>query len=193
MPQPGSPAPAVELQHGVTFRRDGKVTAHLQWIDVDLAEAQVVPTLIVAAEHVQNRGGNFVGDAKTVREWASMRQAIAGINGGFFGDTYDQVGRRKQIVQLAVVDGKVVAPGSAEDARKTALFDTFVQPSASPSTRSPDMVWGSGAPRGWDRATAPPLMAQSRLGPGRCPTRSRAGRACSPAAYAARSPITKNG
>ncbi|MDX1933539.1 MAG: phosphodiester glycosidase family protein [Capsulimonadales bacterium] len=91
---------------GVRFHRDRE--AGVQLLDVDLKVADVRP--VVVAENIERRRNNFIGDCKTVREWAEKYQAIGGINGGFFGDTYDQLGRRKQIVGLAVAEGKVIAP-----------------------------------------------------------------------------------
>jgi hypothetical protein len=115
----------------------------VQLLDIDLAVAKFRP--VVAAEKVDNHKGNFVGNAKTVREWAELRGAIAGINGGFFGDTYDPIGRRKQIVQLAVVDGSVVAPGSAIESRKGGTSERYIRSAIGfTANGTPDMVWGTG-------------------------------------------------
>jgi exopolysaccharide biosynthesis protein len=101
-----APASEIAVAPGVTFRRDA--AAGFQILDVDLRAAAVRP--IVVAENVERQRENFIGDCKTVSEWAEAYQAVGGVNGGFFGDRYDQLGRRKQIVGLAAVDGKVVAP-----------------------------------------------------------------------------------
>ncbi|MFM7321266.1 MAG: hypothetical protein ACKO5K_07055, partial [Armatimonadota bacterium] len=73
---------------------------------VDLVDVRVGGEIVasVVAEGVDRIGGNHVGDARTAAEWLERSEAIVAINGGFFGDTYDAAGRRRQIVQLAVVD-----------------------------------------------------------------------------------------
>lgn len=143
----------VEVAPGITFRRD--VKSGVQLLDVDLAVAQLKP--IVVAEKVDNHKGNFVGNAKTVREWADQRGALGGINGGFFGDTYDQFGRRKQIVQLAVVDGKVVAPGSAIPSKSESSGDRYTRSAIGFSASgTPDMVWGTGTAKTGPRRRSDP-------------------------------------
>lgn len=97
-----------ELVPGVVFRRD--TTQGTQTLTIERAIAQVRP--VVVAENLEKIRNNTVGDAHTVQEWARKYDAIAGVNGGFFGETYDSLGRRKQLVQLCVVEGKVVAPGA---------------------------------------------------------------------------------
>lgn len=145
------PPREVQIAPGVTFRRDTK--AGVQLLDVDLAEAHVRP--VVVAEHVENRGGNYVGDARTVPEWAEAYHALGGINGGFFGNTYDQLGRRKQIVQLAVVKGSVLAPGSAVLASGSG--ERYVRSAVGFTAQgAPDIVWGTGnAPMGPRRRSSP--------------------------------------
>lgn len=85
-------------------------TAGVQLLDVRVGGA-ILPTVI--AEQVDRIGGNHVGNARTVADWVDRTHAIAGVNGGFFGDTYDSEGKRRQIVQMAVVADSVVAPGGA--------------------------------------------------------------------------------
>ena len=150
----GKPASdSVEVAPGVTFHRDAK--QGVQLLDIDLTVAQLRP--VVVAAHVENRHGNFVGDAKTVREWASERGAIGGINGGFFGDTYDQVGRRKQIVQLAVVDGKVIAPGSSLISGSSSTGERYTRSAVGfMANGTPEMVWGSGTAKTGPRRRSGP-------------------------------------
>jgi Phosphodiester glycosidase len=118
--------------------------AGVQLLDIDLTLANVQP--IVVAEGVARIGGNHVGDAYTVAEWAERYRAIGGVNGGFFGQTYDSLGARRQIVQLAVVDGAVVAPGGAVGSTRTP-GERYL--------RSAIGFTGDGAPRmAWAAATA---------------------------------------
>ncbi|MBC7806196.1 MAG: hypothetical protein H7145_08600, partial [Akkermansiaceae bacterium] len=100
----------VDVSPGVVFSRSGIRGDGFQTLTIDLAKASVIP--IVVARNVSREKNNFVGDALTVRDWCDQNGAVGGLNGGYFGVTYDEIGSRKQIVQLAVVDGKVVAPGS---------------------------------------------------------------------------------
>lgn len=148
-----TPPNTVTVAPGVTFRRD--IKHGVQLLDIDLAVARCRP--IVVAEKVDNHGGNFVGNAKTVREWAEQRNAIGGINGGFFGDTYDQSGHRKQIVQLALVDGEVVAPGSVIRSKSAAAGDRYTR-SAVGFTASgmPEMTWGTGTVKAGPRRRSDP-------------------------------------
>jgi len=108
---------------------------------VDLASADVQP--VVVAAKVERRGNNFIGDAKTVREWADEYGAVGGMNAGFFGDTYDQVGRRKQIVQLAVVDGKTLAPGARMQSSRTP-GETYLRSAVGFGEDRPSMTWATG-------------------------------------------------
>jgi hypothetical protein len=107
----------VVVAPGVLFSRTGPPGDGFQFLIVDLAKASVRP--VVVAQNVKRDKNNFVGDAFTVREWCEKSGAVGGLNGGYFGVTYDEVGSRKQIVQLAVVDGKVVAPGSDTPSSRT--------------------------------------------------------------------------
>lgn len=129
---------------GILFLRDPAAGAQL--LDVDLATAAVRPAVV--ATNVERRRGNFIGDAKTVREWVAETGALGGMNAGFFGDTYDAMGRRKQIVGLAVVNGKVVAPG-AKTASTVREGEEFVRAALGfgPSG-TPDIAWATGTLKG---------------------------------------------
>lgn len=102
------PPTEVSVAEGITFRTDKASGA--QTLTVDRTLARVRP--IVVAEKLENLRNNWVGDAKTVHEWAQQYGAVAGVNGGFFGNSYDSLGRRKQLVQLCIIEGKVVASGT---------------------------------------------------------------------------------
>lgn len=105
-----SPEPPTEVSvaEGILFRTDKALG--IQTLTMDRNSARVRP--IVVAENLERRRNTVIGDAHTVLDWARKYNAIAGINGGFFGESYDSLGRRKQLVQLCVVEGKVVAPGT---------------------------------------------------------------------------------
>jgi hypothetical protein len=114
----------------------------------------------VVASNVARIGGNHVGDAKTVAEWVRERRALAGVNGGFFGETYDAAGRRRQIVQLAVVNGMVVAPGGAVEARVDGRRERYLRSAVGfTADGSPRMEWSAGTsrlgPRKADKPIAP--------------------------------------
>jgi exopolysaccharide biosynthesis protein len=127
----------VTVAPGVLFVEDEAYGVQL--LSINQAEADVVP--IVVAQGVQKRGGNYVGDVKSVREWAEQHQAIAGINANFFGERYDN-GAKRQIIQMAMVNGKVVAPASititdtSQEYRRCAVgFD---------KKGTPSLAWASG-------------------------------------------------
>ena len=161
----------VPVVPGAVFRRDLK--AEVQLLDVDLATASVRP--VVVAENIERRRGNFVGDSRTVRDWAERRGAVGGLNGGFFGDTYDDVGKRKQIVGLAVVEGRTITPGGAVSS--TARPGERFLRAAIGFTESgiPDIAWASAAP-GRDTLRYP-----EPINPGRgSPWRVHSAVACGP-------------
>lgn len=140
-------AAEVAVASGVTFRRDAR--AGVQVLDVDLMAARAQP--VVVAANVSREGNNFVGDCKTAREWAEQFGAVGGMNAGFFGETYDDLGRRKQIVGLAMAAGKVVAPGGAVVSTRTP-GERFLRAAFGVSVRgTPDVAWASGARSGFVR------------------------------------------
>lgn len=143
----------VRVAPGVVFRRDGE--AGVQVLDVDLRQASVRP--VVVAEGIERRRNNFVGDCRTVREWAERAGALGGLNGGFFGDMYDDRGRRKQIVGLAMVNGEVVAPGGlvASTRQRGERFLRAAIGFAADGT--PDIAWASGERSGGARRYAEPV------------------------------------
>jgi exopolysaccharide biosynthesis protein len=127
----------VAIAPGVLFVDD--TDSGVQLLSINQAEADVVP--IVVAQGVQKRGGNYAGDVRTVKEWAEKYQAIAGINANFFGERYDN-GAKRQIIQMAMVSGKVVAPASititdtSQEYRRCAVgFD---------KKGTPSLAWASG-------------------------------------------------
>ena len=105
---PNRPSSEVTVTEGVVFRQDR--VAITQTLTVDRNIATVRP--MVVAENLEPLRNNIVGDARTVRDWAEKYDAVAGVNGGFFGESYDSLGRRKQLVQLCILEGKIVAPGT---------------------------------------------------------------------------------
>jgi exopolysaccharide biosynthesis protein len=125
------------LARGVLFVDD--VPEGVQLLTVNQAEAEVVP--IVVAHAVQRIDHNYVGDAKTVKAWAEDRGAVAGINAGFFGEKYEG-GAKKQLIHMALVEGKILAPASititdtSQEYRRCAVgFDKKGMPS---------LAWASG-------------------------------------------------
>ncbi len=78
-------------------------------LDIDLTSPAV--KLEVAADSpIRRRGGKVFGVSHTVRDWCALNGAIAGVNGGFFGQT-DPDGVNKQAEGLLVVGGKVYNSG----------------------------------------------------------------------------------
>lgn len=140
-------AAEVDVVPGVVFRRDAR--AGVQALDVDLPAAKIRP--VVVAENVSRTRNNFVGNCFTAREWAERYQAVGGMNAGFFGETYDDQGRRKQIVGLAMAGGKVVAPGGAVASTRRP-GERFLRAAFGVSARgTPDVAWASGVTSGFVR------------------------------------------
>lgn len=144
---------AVPVAPGVVFRRDE--AAGVQLLEVDLQTAAVQPVLVASA--VDRHRNNFVGDARTVREWAERFGAIGGLNGGFFGHTYDDAGRRKQIVGLAIARSRVIAPGGMVSSTRQP-GEKFLRAAIGFSEQGvPDIAWAAGALRGPIRRYAEPI------------------------------------
>lgn len=145
---------SVAVADGVRFVDDP--ARAVQYLDVDLS-APVLPAIV--AQNVARIGGNHVGDAHTVAEWVRRTGALAGVNGGFFGDTYDAEGRRRQIVQMAVVDGQVVAPGGAVRSRRQPGERYLRSAIGFTAGGSPRIAWSAGTartgPRRANRAVNP--------------------------------------
>lgn len=140
---------------GVIFRSDSALG--IQTLTADLNAGTVRPAVV--AKNVTRIRNNFVGDAKTVAEWAREYDAVGGVNAGFFGETYDPSGHRKQLVQLAVVGQKVVAPGSAT-ASTAKPGETYLRSAIGFSEGGrPEIVWATGklstGPRRAERVISP--------------------------------------
>jgi len=126
------------LADGVVLRED--TLAKVQLLLVDRTRAPYRAKVV--ARSVTQVRNNRVGDALTVREWAERDGVLAAINGGFFGESYDTQGRRKQLVQLAVVDGSVVAPGTLLQ-RDSQRFARSVLGFAADG--APEICWATGS------------------------------------------------
>ena len=146
------PPPEVSVAEGITFRTDKASGA--QTLTIDQTLAHVRP--IVVAENLEHLRNNLVGDAKTVHEWAQKYGAVAGINGGFFGESYDSLGRRKQLVQLCIIDGKVVAPGMPVG---TALRSAI----GFPSSGGAEVTWAIGTEKDGARRYEKPTKTKNGL------------------------------
>ncbi len=70
---------------------------------------------IVADNPIRRKNGKIFGPARTVSSWCSLRNALAGINGGFFGETD---GEYKQIEGPFCQDGKVYNGGAWLQSKK---------------------------------------------------------------------------
>ena len=156
---------------GIIFVRDEN--AGVQILDVDLRTAQVRPVVVLGnVERVRN---NFVGDAKTVRQWAEENKALGGINANFFGETYDTLGHRKQIVGLAVVNGAVIAPGTMAESKNPPRTRRVRSVFGVSNAGVPQIAWATGtmknAPRSYpspvdpDTSAAWPVRYAAACGP----------------------------
>lgn len=143
----------LELHPSLFFQDDPD--SGTQILDLDL-RGPLRPRVI--ARNVSRVRWNHVGDALTVAEWVQETGAIAGVNGGFFGDTYDAAGRRRQIVQLAVVDGEVVAPGGAVESTGAGQGERYVRSAIGfTGDGSPRMEWSAGTRRHGPRRIDVPI------------------------------------
>ena len=143
----------VKVAPGVVFERDEN--AGIQVLTVDLQTAHVRP--VIALANVERVRNNFVGDAKTVREWAGENHAVAGINANFFGETYDTLGHRKQIVGLAIANGTVVAPGSMAEGRSLPHTRRVRSVFGVNAQNEPEIAWATGTKKSGPRKYPSPV------------------------------------
>jgi hypothetical protein len=95
-------APA-SVAPGVSLRQVKAGVATVRVIDVDLGVPGV--RVDIAADDIAVREGRITGRARPVSEWLETTGAVAGVNGGFFGE---RVGDEfKEIVGLLKLDGRV--------------------------------------------------------------------------------------
>lgn len=162
-----SPAAGLDtLAPGVVHRAvptsDG---AGIDLIDVDLSRAKARPAIV--ARGVRLSGGSVVGQAWTPGEWLTKTQALAAINGGYFGR--EAGGGDKEIVGLLAQKGRVrhAAPplygqGGANAPRGFYRRSAFgLLPGGMPSIR-----WAATEPESPQalRAYASPLVSQDKRG-----------------------------
>lgn len=169
----------VTVSPGVVFARTGTAGDGFQTLIVDLATTSVRP--VIVAQNVSRDKNNFVGDAFTVREWCEKNGAVGGLNGGYFGVTYDEIGSRKQIVQLAVVDGKVVAPGSDTPSSRTPGERYLRSVVGFYADGRPEITWATGTVKNVIRTYEAPTNPSRR----RTWTGVRYAVACGPRLFAA--------
>ncbi|MBC8139804.1 MAG: hypothetical protein H8F28_28310, partial [Fibrella sp.] len=168
----------VTVSPGVVFSRDGTRSDGFQTLAIDLANASARP--VVVAQNVSRDKNNFVGDAFTVRDWCEKNGAIGGLNGGYFGVTYDEIGSRKQIVQLAVVNGKVVAPGSDTPSSRTPGERYLRSAIGFYADGTPEIAWATGTVKNVIRTYGSPTNPTQR----KPWSRIRYAVACGPRLYA---------
>ncbi len=169
---------AVAVAPGVAFDRSGAPGDGFQTITVDLAKADFRP--VVVASNVSRQGDAFVGDAFVVRDWCEKKGAIGGMNGGYFGKTYDETGSRKQIIQLAVVEGRVVAPGSDMASSRTPGERYLRSAIGFDADGTPEIAWATGTVKNVVRAYGSPTNPDQRKSWGKV----RYAVACGPRLYA---------
>jgi exopolysaccharide biosynthesis protein len=77
-------------------------TTRVRVIDADLSAPGV--KVEIAADDIARRSGRVTGAAYSVADWVERTGAVAGVNGGFFGE---RVGDHLEIVGLLKLDGRV--------------------------------------------------------------------------------------
>jgi exopolysaccharide biosynthesis protein len=82
----------------------GASEAHV--LDIDLKTPGIA--LKIAAEGTVTTKGRTYGESYTVMEWCRRENALAGINGGFFGAND---GFKKEVLGLLVSDGEILSSG----------------------------------------------------------------------------------
>lgn len=112
----GAPTAAdVTVVPGVVVRKMEVDGSSVRVVDVALAQPGI--RVGIAAEDVARRGGLITGVSRTVPEWLTATGAVAGINGGYFGQKPDL--KHKEIVGLLKQDGRVRAAAPIYHSTKT--------------------------------------------------------------------------
>ncbi len=75
-------------------------------IDIDLSTANIRTQVV--AQNVKVEKGRVFADARTVKDWCQAKNALAGINGGFFGVTRQD---RKEVIGLLAREETIVSSG----------------------------------------------------------------------------------
>ena len=94
--------PGETVMPGLVVRSLRQGLSPVRVIDVDLSARGI--RVEIAADKIAVRQGRITGEARTLPEWLRLTGAVAGVNGGFFGQT---VGEYKEIVGLLKLAGKV--------------------------------------------------------------------------------------
>lgn len=126
---------------------------------MDLSVANVRPVIVSA--NIGKIRNNFVGDAKTVMEWATENGAVGGINAGFFGETYDTEGKRKQTVGLLVQSGRTIAPAVFVNSTKYPGEKFLRSAVGFGPDGTPDITWATGLKESLPRSYGSPVNPES--------------------------------
>jgi hypothetical protein len=154
---------------GILFRRTTFRGSPVELLDVDLGTPGVA--LRVHARRVVPGGGAWrVADAFSVPVWCRLTGAVGGINGGFFGAEVEP--GRREVIGLAQVEGKVVAPAARYRSRGPRRIRYSPSTLGIDGRGEPQIAWvgGQSAANG-GRRTAGELLSFDR------PEEPRAGRA----------------
>lgn len=141
---PAPPPDGIRVVPGVAVRRLSGGVGGVRTIDIDLA-AQV--RVEVAAEEIAVRRGLITGRARTLPDWLRATGAVAGINGGFFGETVAP--DHKEIVGLLKREGRVRVAAPRYRARGSGKLYARAALGFTQSGR-PRIAWvssGSGSPQ----------------------------------------------
>lgn len=92
------------LARGVVHRSISNANGGgLDVVDLDLSNSDCIPAIL--SNHAHQSGSMLIGTAREPKDWLQHAQAVAVVNGGYFGA---EDGSRKQIVGLCVNAGKVM-------------------------------------------------------------------------------------
>jgi len=108
---------AVPVARGVVVRQERFGLSGVRVIDVDLSAPGV--RVEVAGEGIARQQGRITGKARTLAGWLGATGAVAGVNGGFFGESF--AGDRKEIVGLLKLAGRVRVAAPLYRSQRTGL------------------------------------------------------------------------
>jgi hypothetical protein len=146
---------------GVVVQRLFHGFAALHVIDADLSTPGVT-VRVHAANPSSREWGWSVADARSVADWCRITGAVAGVNGGFFGEEVRP--GRKEIIGLLKVAGKTYARAPLYRARAADRVSYAHSTFGVVDSRRPMVAWVTSSRRSRDRLLAYPRPVDLRDG-----------------------------
>ncbi len=155
----GADQDEVIVAPGVGVRSSFEGGERVRVIEVDLRRGA---RLFVGAQEIALRSGRIMGRARTLPDWLAATGAVAGVNGGFFGQTNGADYDHKEILGILKLNGRV----RSTHARPTGKDGQQFARAAFGITEAgePMIGWVAGKPGSMQRLVTYPQAAGSASG-----------------------------